>query len=171
MAHQVKVLIVPADLGLPGIAKVTTVNTIFTLSDDQFATLSPRAFTDSPPMLQDLGYIGPGAVSVQAAYTAPAPALTSAQESALTSAQDAAITSTTLALTGTYSADYAGLNTDFNALRTDVSTLRTEYNAAQVDLVTARTNFNELQTDVAAIRTALNNLLTALQVPSGPQAA
>jgi hypothetical protein len=119
MAHQVKVLVVPVDLGLPGIAKITTVNTTLTLSDDQFAQLSPNAFTGGSPILQDLGYVGAGAVSVQAAKVT----LTSAQDAALTTTQTAGTT-------------YVSGTTDvmINNLKADLTALRTQYNALQVDV-------------------------------------
>jgi hypothetical protein len=65
VAHLVKVLVVPCQLDIPGIAKVTTVNTELTLSDEDFSFISPSAFTSSPPILQDLGIIGftPNAIS------------------------------------------------------------------------------------------------------------
>lgn len=52
MSHIVKVLQVPLSLGF--IPQVLQVGTILQLTDEQFAQISPAAFTDANPMLQDI---------------------------------------------------------------------------------------------------------------------
>lgn len=137
MAHRITINQVPLNLGLPGIAEVTVTGTVFTLSDDQFAQISPAALTNG--WITDNGYVGTGAVTVQANFVAQAAALTSAQN-----ATAAAATQTS------------------SYVQADVQTIATLANAL-------KTSYNQLQTDVAALQSKINAELTALQVANGPQ--
>lgn len=171
MAHQVKVLVPPVEL--PEVGLITTVNTIVTLSDQGFATISPTAFISDPPnapnpILQDLGVVGgSGPVTVQAAFVAAPAALTSAQDGALTSSQNSTTnaTATSSQNSTTNAATQTGsyVQADVQTIATLANALKTSYNAAQSDLATAvtlvnalKTSYNALQTDVVALRTAYN---------------
>lgn len=177
MAHQVKVLVPPVDL--PEVGLITTVNTIVTLSDQGFATISPNAFISDPPnapnpILQDLGVIGgSGPVTVQAAFVAQNGALTSSQNGALTSSQNSTTNATatssqnSTAAAATQTGSY--VQADVQTIATLANALKTSYNAAQADLATAvtlvnalKTSYNQVQTDLAALRTSYNQCQTDL---------
>jgi hypothetical protein len=98
-------------------------NTVVTLSNEEYSSLSPRAFVDQ---LTDLGYVA-GSDGVRATYVSQSAALTSSQAAALTAP-------------ATFNATFTAA--EANALRTDVAALRTAYNALQADVVALRSKLN-----------------------------